>query len=162
VILTSNSLRDPQRDIADIYLLSITIPGCAQAAGNATASVLSRPDGGDPGDGDYYGGTGRDRYRERDEHYGGRGRAERSSNSDYENERGTRIVMTDHVELTCVLDRALATIDDETMVTLSTTLAAAGKGVGNVRAAELAMTEEEVVGALRAVLAAVEEGRATF
>ncbi|MDX6610812.1 MAG: hypothetical protein QOF85_2829, partial [Solirubrobacterales bacterium] len=56
------------------------------------------------------------------------------------------------------LDGALATIDDETMVTLSTTLAAAGKGVGNVRVAELAMTEEEVMGALRAVLAAVEEG----
>lgn len=158
MILTSNSLRDPQRDIADIYLLSITIPGSAQAAGNAAASVLSRPDGGDPGDGDYYGGTGRDRYRERDEHYGGHGRAERSANSDYENERGDENHDDRPRRVYVRLDGALATIDDETMVTLSTTLAAAGKGVGNVRVAELAMTEEEVMGALRAVLAAVEEG----
>jgi len=156
VILTSNSLRDPQRDIADI---SITIPGCAQAAMNAAASVLGRPDGGDPGETAtttevlVVTGTGSVMNIT-----GVVGEQKDVPIVTTRMNVGTRVVMTEDVEFTCVLDGALAAIDDETMGTLSTTLVAAGKGVGNVRVAALAMTEEEVMGALSAVLAAVEDG----
>jgi hypothetical protein len=159
VILTSNSLRDPQRDIADIYLLSITIPGSAQAAGDAAASVLGRPDGRDPGKTAtttevlVVTGTGSVMNIT-----GVVGEQKEVPIVTMRMSAETKIVMTEDVEFTCVLDGALATIDDETMITLSTTLAAAGKGVGNVRVAELAMIKEEVMGALRAILAAVEEG----